>query len=165
MSSARKHILAIALALVIFLAGAVIGVLLDRAWLRHHGPHSVGALDRAHTELLESFHVFFLIPDAQRAAVEKCGEIWKALLHERALVLEDVEDTAVVCALCVGIQEGALRDREAIEKQLEERMGRTGEARDRVVRVVLPFAEALAKGPIAPPVTMYRAPAKPELKG
>ena len=57
----------------------------------------------------------------------------------------------MACAPLIGIQEGRLRDREAIERQLGERLGRTGAERDRVVRAVLPFAEALARGPIADP--------------
>lgn len=101
------------------------------------------------TELLRSFHAFFVIPDAKRAI--DCGPTWRQLFAERCVVLETAEDTAVACALLVGIQEGVLKDREAIAKQLEEHLGRKGEARDRVLRAVAPFAEALARGPIAAP--------------
>lgn len=116
-------------------------------------------------ELLRAFHVFFLIPDAKRAATEQCGAVWATLLRERCIVLESAEDTAVACALLVGIQEGLLRDRAAISEQLEKRLGRTGEERERVLRAVLPFAEALARGPIAAPGTLYRRTDTPSLKG
>jgi len=116
-------------------------------------------------ELLRSFHVFFLIPDAKRAATENCGAVWTVLLRERCVVLESAEDTAVACALLVGIQEGSLRDRAAISDQLEQRLGRTGEARDRVLRAVLPFAEALARGPIAAPGTLFRRTDTPAVQG
>lgn len=102
-------------------------------------------------ELLESFHAFFLIPDPRRAGMYECGAVWRKLLHERCIVLATAEDTAVACALLVGIQEGQLPDRAAIARQLEERFGRTGHERDRVLEAVAPFAEALARGPIAPP--------------
>ncbi len=102
-------------------------------------------------ELLRSFEVFFLVPDAERAAKFNTGPTWTQLLRERAIVLDRAEDTAVACALLVGITERALVDRAAIEAQLESRLGRTGEARDRVVRAVLPYAEALARGPIGAP--------------
>lgn len=116
-------------------------------------------------ELLQSFHAFFLIPDAARAQIESCGAIWRALLHERCVVLATPEDTAVACALLVGIQEGRLRDVPAIERQLESELGRTGEARDRVVRAVAPFAEALARGPIADPQPLYRRTDMPNVNG
>lgn len=102
-------------------------------------------------ELERSFEPFFLIPDRWRAEREDCERIWRALLHERCIVLEDAEDTAVACAVLVGIGEGTLASRGAIETALEERMGRRGEARDRVLRAVLPYAEARARGPIAAP--------------
>lgn len=102
-------------------------------------------------ELLRSFHTFFLIPDRERAGQFNCEGTWRALFHERCIVLETPEDTAVACALLIGVQEGRLRDAAAIERQLSERLGRSGAERDRVVRAVLPFAEALARGPIADP--------------
>ena len=103
------------------------------------------------TEVSRSFYTFFLIPDRARADQHETGIIWSRLLHERAVVLDTPEDTALACALLVGVQEGALRSAAAIEKHASERHGRTGEARDRVVRAVLPFVEAIARGPIAPP--------------
>lgn len=137
----------------------------------HHVRNLIGdGLERAlqaHevvAELQERYHVFFLIPDAQRAAAFDCGAVWRMLLHERCLVLESTEDAALVCAACIGIEERLLPDRAAIEGWLE-RQGRTGEARDRVVRVVLPFAQALARGPIAPPQALFRRAVEPNVRG
>ncbi len=100
-------------------------------------------------EVQERFHVFFLIPDAQRAARESCGAIWQALLHERCVVLRDVADTAIVSALLIGIQEGVLADEAALLAQLD-RMDEQSD-RQRIIETVLPFAQALARGPIGPP--------------
>ena len=116
-------------------------------------------------EIQDKFHTFFLIPDAKRAATESCGAVWNLLFHERCIVLETSEDTAAVCALCVGIQEGVLKDEAAIAKQIEDELGQTGAARDRLLRTVAPFARALAKGPIAPPSPLGRRPDRPTIKG
>lgn len=107
-------------------------------------------------ELLKSFHAFFLIPDAARAAEYSVGGVWQTLLRERCIILATPEDTAVVCALLVGITEGRFRTAAEIGAQLETHLGRHGEERDRVVRVVVPYAEALARGDIAPPGTLHR---------
>jgi hypothetical protein len=116
-------------------------------------------------ELLRSFHAFFLIPEPARAEVEGCGVVWTKLLHERCVVLATAEDTAVACALLVGIQEGKLRDADAIGKQLQDQLGRTGQERDRVVRAVAPFAQAIAKGEIAPPEECGARTDDPGLRG
>jgi hypothetical protein len=108
-------------------------------------------IDRMTAELLESFHAFFLIPDPTRAAREHCGFVWKRLLHERCVVLETPDDTAIACALLIGITERKLWDQRALERAVEANFHRTGAERDRVVRAVLPYAEALARGPIAAP--------------
>ena len=103
-------------------------------------------------ELQKTFHVFFLIPDAQRAATDKCGEGWDGFLHERCIVLQTSEDTAVACALIVALQEGAVKSKDEIARWLETKMGRTGAERDRVVAALAPFADALTSGKeIAPP--------------
>jgi hypothetical protein len=116
-------------------------------------------------EIQDRFHPFFLIPDQKRADTEHCGTIWKHLLHERCIVLETAEDTAAVCALCVGIQEGVLKDRDAITKQIEEKLGVSGAVRDRLLRAVVPFAEALARGPIAMPLPLKARLDVPNVKG
>jgi hypothetical protein len=115
-------------------------------------------------ELQRSFHVFFLIPDPARAGIEGCGAMWRGHLHEACVVLETPEDTAVACALLIGVQEGTLRDAAAIAAQLE-RLGRRGAARDRVVRVVTPFAEAIARGPLAPPDVLGVRKDSPDIRG
>lgn len=103
------------------------------------------------SELSRSYEPFFLIPDRARAARDGCERIYRRLFHERCVVLDDVDDTAIVAAMLLGIGERALTTRAAIEERLERAFGRRGEARDRVVRAVLPYAEALSRGPIAAP--------------
>jgi hypothetical protein len=114
-------------------------------------PNGDIAIHEIATEVTESFHPFFLIPDAARAEAFECAATWRLLWHERVIVLSEPGDTAVACALLIGIQERQLVTAADITRQLEERLHRTGEARDRVLRAVLPFAEALARGPIAAP--------------
>ena len=116
-------------------------------------------------ELLESFHAFFLIPDQKRADTYECGPVWKLLLHERCIILEDTRDTARVCALLMGIQEGKLRDRAALLAHLEGVAELSPADVERIVRTVLPFAEALARGPIAAPVALARREQEPDVQG
>ena len=116
-------------------------------------------------ELLKSFHAFFLIPDAARAAQFSVGGVWTTLLRERCIILDTPDDTAVVCAVLVGITEGRLRTAAEIGAQLETHLGRTGAERDRVVRVVMPYADAFAAGTIAAPGPLYRRTDDPGLRG
>lgn len=106
--------------------------------------------------LNKSFTTFFLIPDAERAAVESCGAVWKLLCRERCIILQDIEDTAIVCALLIGIEERVLVDASAIEQNLLELDGYDAPARARIRETVRPFYEALQKGPIEPPGKLYR---------
>jgi hypothetical protein len=108
-------------------------------------------IHRLVAELERSFEPFFVIPDRWRAERDGCERVWRKLLHERCVVLECAEDTAVAAALLIGIGEGTLASRGALEEVLQKRLGRRGEERDRVVRAVLPYAEARARGAIAAP--------------
>jgi hypothetical protein len=109
-------------------------------------------MDETIVELQKTFHVFFLVPDAQRAATDNCGGCWDGFLHERCIVLHSAEDTAVACALLLAVQEGALKSKDDVARQLETKMHRTGKERDRVVAAIAPFVEAIASGKeIAPP--------------
>lgn len=101
-------------------------------------------------ELQGTFHTFFLIPDAARAQAHNVRGAWEWLFHERCIVLPGPDDTAAACAVLVGIQEGILRDAAAVAAKLEE-IGWTGAARDAVVASVLPFLQALQRGPIGAP--------------
>lgn len=101
--------------------------------------------------LMKLYHPFFLIPDAKSAETPLTLGAWRALFHERTVILDRSEDTAAACAVLIGIQERTLTDRAAIDRWLETTLSRTGEERDRITRAVLPFCEALARGPIADP--------------
>ena len=118
----------------------------------------VVGLERGHemmAELVESFNVFFLIPDAERAATEQCGVVWRILLHERCVVLEDVEDTALVCALLIAIEERTLPDARAVARCLGETDGLSQADQARVLRTLTPFITARARGPMPPPGRLY----------
>lgn len=102
-------------------------------------------------ELERSYEPFFLIPGRDRADRYDCEAVYRRLFHERCVVIDDPDDTAVVAAILLGIGERVLTTRDEIEARVESAFGRAGEARDRVVRAVLPYADARARGPIAPP--------------
>ena len=100
-------------------------------------------------EVLRSFHTFFFIPDPMRAARYDTQRTWFKIFHERVIVLDQPDDTAHAGALVIGIEERKLVDEAAIARHVEEKLHRTGRERDRLVKAVVPFALALAKGPIA----------------
>ncbi len=108
-------------------------------------------------ELERSFEPFFLIPDRWRAERDDCERVWSKLLHERCVTLETAEDTAAACALLIGIGEGTLGSRGVLEQFVEDRLGRSGAERDRLVRAVLPYAEARSRGIAAPEPLRKRA--------
>lgn len=115
-------------------------------------------------EAQRKFHVFFLIPDAARADRYSCGAVWRELLRERCLVLEATEDTAIVCATCIAVQERRLYTADAVRRWLDA-SGVATAAAERVVRVVTPFAEALGRGEIAPPGSLVRRDQEPGFGG
>jgi hypothetical protein len=57
-------------------------------------------------ELATTFEPFFLIPDEGRG--QRCGERWRDLLGDHAIVLARPEDTCLVAAALVALAEGAL---------------------------------------------------------
>jgi hypothetical protein len=101
-------------------------------------------------ELATRFHPFFLIPDPKRALDWQVESVWRRLLGDCVIVLDRPEDTADAAALLIGIREGALRSAEDMDGLLEK-LGRTPAERDRVIRVVAPYAEAVARGGGDPP--------------
>ncbi len=116
-------------------------------------------------EAQEKFHTFFLIPDPKRAATELCGAVWEVLLRERCIVLETSEDTAAIASLCVGIEEGVLKDAAAIQKQIEEGLHESGPVRDRLLRTITKFADAQRAGTIAGPGSLYARTDTPNTQG
>jgi len=107
-------------------------------------------------ELRESFHVFFLIPDAERAAVEGCGAVWRHLLHEGCVVLRDIADTAVVCALLIGIEERVLQTAADVQGRIEQMEGYGPADVERIWATVEPFCTARERGPLGPTRPLYR---------
>lgn len=102
-------------------------------------------------ELATRFHPFFFVPDPKRAAQDGVESVWRRLFGDCCIVLDRPEDTAVAAAVLVGIREGRLPDVAAVESALEHELGRTGVERDRVVRAVAHYIEAVARGGGDPP--------------
>jgi len=97
-------------------------------------------------ELEKSFQPFFLIPDKNRARQHNCERGWRDILGDSVIVLETPEDTAVASAILIGLNEGQLKDLDAVAKKLKDELGRQGEPLNRVIRAVEPFAAAIARG-------------------
>lgn len=108
-------------------------------------------IDAVADELAERYHPFFLIPDPQRAKNDGVEAVWRRLLGDCVIVLSTPDDTAVVAALLVGIREGQLRDAEAITAKLTGELGYQPQMVDRVLRAVMPYVEAVARGGGDPP--------------
>ncbi|MFO0746908.1 MAG: VWA domain-containing protein [Myxococcota bacterium] len=109
------------------------------------------AIHETALELTRSFNAFFLIPDQARAIPYGTGPTWQKIFHERTIILERPSDTAMVCATLVAIEERVAPDEAAIRAFVASHFGLADADLERVVRPVLPFAAALAQGPIAPP--------------
>lgn len=60
----------------------------------------------------ESYHLFFLIPDAQRG--KTVAPRWRELLGDHAIQMESPKDTCTVAAALVGITEGVITDLDAL---------------------------------------------------
>lgn len=101
-------------------------------------------------ETLERYHVFFLIPDLERAARIGTGAFWRFFLKERAIELRAPEDTAIACALLVGVTEGTLTSLDEVSAQLEKVFHRQGAERDRVLDALKPYVEAFTQGRLGP---------------
>lgn len=88
----------------------------------------------------ESYHLFFLIPDPHRA--QRCGERWKQLLGDHAIVMETPADACTVAASLVGLTEKRITDLDSLAKALveddipRERVGST-------LRAIQPYAALL----------------------
>ena len=64
----------------------------------------------------ESYHLFFLIPDAGRG--QKVAPRWRELLGDHTIQMESPKDTCVVAAALVGITEGIITDLDALAAAL-----------------------------------------------
>lgn len=120
-----------------------------KQWVGDDVPGDIRIEDLA-DELAERFRPFFLIPDAERAKSDGCEAAWRLLLGDCTIVLGAPGDTAIVASLLVGVCEGQLRDAATIEAKVLA-LGYRGAERDRIVRAVVPYAEAVARGGGEPP--------------
>ncbi|MCF7787688.1 MAG: hypothetical protein K9N47_16280 [Prosthecobacter sp.] len=94
----------------------------------------------------ESYHLFFLIPDAGRA--KRCGPRWRQLLGDHTIIMESPSDACTVAAAIVGLTEGRIPSLEALATILSN----NGFNRDHVgstIRAVQPYAALLNLTPLA----------------
>lgn len=88
----------------------------------------------------ESYHLFFLIPDAGRA--KRCGPRWRQLLGDHTIIMESPSDACSVAAAIVGLTEGRIPSLDALATILSN----NGFNRDHVgstLRAVQPYAALL----------------------
>jgi len=116
-------------------SAVIVNRLLGRAELERDIP-----LKQIIAEACEAFHCFFLIPDLLRA--EKCEDAWRDLLGDHVIVLEDSEDTALVAASIVGLNEGRYCSFVDFMNDLQQD-GVDSKVRSRVYRTLYPFASSL----------------------
>ena len=89
---------------------------------------------------VETYHLFFLIPDLQRR--RQCEQRWRELLGDHVICMESHEDTCAVAAATVGLTEDALANIDAVAQVLQA----NGRSRQRVaatVRALQPYADLL----------------------
>lgn len=113
-------------------------------------------------ELQRAWHVFFLIPDRERAVRFNTGSTWDNILHEAAVVLDRPEDAALVAAVLIGLTEGAIQGAAAVASHLA---WLPVADRERIAAAVAPYAEAILRGPLAPPTRMGVRTHDPSIRG
>ena len=111
------------------------------------------------TEVCRTWHTFFLVPDATRAAQYETGEVWRLLLGARAIVLSSPDDTAIAAALLIGITEGQLRDEAALltaaGAQLTDLDPASAHIRaTRIATAVTPYLGAFLSGTLGGPAIL-----------
>jgi hypothetical protein len=99
----------------------------------------------------ETYHLFFLIPDLERA--KRCEARWKQLLGDHAICMESPGDTCAVAAAIVGLTEGRITNLDALAKIFSD----NGFSREHVgstIRAIKNYAALLHVGSFKP----YHAP-------
>lgn len=93
-------------------------------------------------EVARTYHPFFLIPDLGRR--DRCERVWRDLLGDHVICMEDAKDTCHVAAGLTCLGEGIVADLDVFGKQLRD----SGVVPDRVgaiVRALSPYAAALGR--------------------
>ncbi len=98
--------------------------------------------------LQEQWKPFFLIPDRRRAG--HCEAVWRALLGDHVIVMEDPADTCHVAAAIVALGEGRLASIDMLASRLRVE-GLSGDRVGAVIRAVTPYAATLRKDAAPPP--------------
>lgn len=98
-------------------------------------------------ECAKRFHIFFLIPDANRRAA--CEAAWRKKLGDNVICMESHMDTSLVAASLIGVTEGTYDDLEDLQASLKKRKVDSQQA-GRIHRAVAPYAAAIGKGGTRP---------------
>ena len=94
-------------------------------------------------EVQKTYNPFFIIPDRSRA--RQCERIWRDLLGDNVLVLEDPADVCYVSAGAMLINEKRAANMDELVKMLEN-AGLPSTRLNPVVRALTPFAEVVFRG-------------------
>ena len=89
-----------------------------------------------------TFEPFFLIPGLDRR--ERCERVWRDLLGDHVVCMEDPSDTCFVAAGLVALCEGAVTDVAHLARVLEG-AGATKERTAAIVRALTPYAATLGR--------------------
>ena len=93
-------------------------------------------------ELQKTFLPFFVIPDLERRS--RCERVWRDLLGDHVLCMEDPADICFVAAGAVSLYEGIVADASALARVLQG-AGAPKERIGAVVRTLTPLAESLQR--------------------
>ncbi|MGA0572080.1 VWA domain-containing protein [Variovorax sp. VNK109] len=91
----------------------------------------------------ETYHLFFLIPDAQRRG--RCEARWRELLGDQVICMESPDDACAVAAAIVALTEKVSPDVDALAKSMASH-GVEADRIGRVVRAVDDYAATLVPG-------------------
>lgn len=99
-------------------------------------------------ELIQSFHPFFIIPDAQRAS--RCERAWMDLIGDHVIVAHDPEDIVYIAAALIGLTENKVSDLDELRKSLSL-LGVSDVQRNRISHALTPYADTLGAASVPEP--------------
>lgn len=100
------------------------------------------ALTRVVAEVSETYEPFFLIPDTKRR--DRCERVWRDVLGDRVICMEDPVDTCNVSSALVALGQGAAKDLDAVAARLRA-SGVEAQRVGAVIRALTPYAASLGR--------------------
>lgn len=113
-------------------------------------------------EAEKKYHVFFVIPDPQRALNKgsrgTVEETWRALLGDQVVVARHPDDICIICAALVALTEGTVKSLDELYVRLVD-LGTDQRRIAGIMKAITPYASAHGRG-YRPPAQEEGAPAR-----